>query len=325
MEYGIQVGPSEFAQYCLIAQAAEALGFDLIAFPDHIVYEGFEGQYEPRTLAYDAMMIAAAVTLATKKIRVGHLVLCNLFRHPVIAAQSLMSLDHMSGGRAIVGLGTGWTESEFRMSGIPYPDPSTRLEILDESLTVMRSLWNNERTNFEGRHYHLQEAILWPKPIQKPHPPILLGGGGKGLLRIAAKHADYMNLVIENGRLGKTKVSEVAKLTEQRFVERLSFLRDETEKAGRPRDAVKISNMCFATIITDSPNQTRQTAQGIGLMLNMATETVLHSPISLIGTPGECIAEMKRRVKEWEVKQFIFTVTDATTPRRLAEEVIPHV
>ena len=151
-----------------------------------------------------------------------------------------MSLDHLSGGRAIAGLGTGWTESEFRMTGIPFPDPRTRLGMLDESLTVMRSLWTNERTTFEGRHYQFHDAILWPKPIQKPHPPILLGGGGKGLLRIAAKHADYMNLILENGRPGRTTASEIAKLTEQRFVERLRFLRDETERAGRPRDAVKI-------------------------------------------------------------------------------------
>lgn len=325
MEYGIQIGHLEFAQYRAMAQAAEALGFDLIAFPDHIVHEQLEGQYEPRTLAYDAMMVAAVVADATKRIRVGHLVLCNLFRHPVIAAQSLMSLDHLSGGRAIAGLGTGWTESEFRMTGIPFPDPRARLEMLDESLTVMRSLWTNERTTFEGRHYQFHDAILWPKPIRQPHPPILLGGGGKGLLRLAAKHADYMNLIIENGRHGRTKASEIAKLTERRFVERLRFLRDETERAGRPRDAVKISNMCFATVVTASAEQTRQTAQGIGQMFSMPPEAVLRSPLSLIGTPGECIAEMKRRVKEWEVKQFVFSVDDETTLRRLAEEIIPHV
>ena len=179
MEYGIQIGNMEPSRFRDIAQATENLGFDLITLPDHIVMEGPERSYDPRTLAYDPIMIAAVIADATKNIRIGHLVLCNLFRHPVITAQSLMTLDHVSGGRLLAGLGTGWTETEFQMTGIQFPPIDARLRMLDEALTCIRSLWTNERTSFAGEFYKFTDAILWPKPIQKPHPPIIVGGGGK--------------------------------------------------------------------------------------------------------------------------------------------------
>src|SRR6266850_1396363 len=193
MEFGLQIANMAPAKFREVAQIAEGLGFDMILFPDHIVMEGPERQADMHALAYDHIAVAAALMEATKKIRIGHLVLCNLFRHPVITAQSLMTLDHISGGRLLAGLGSGWTETEFEMTGIPFPPITERLRMLDEALTVIRSLWANERTTFAGEFYKLKDAILWPKPVQKPHPPIIIGGGGKGLLRIAAKHTDYLN------------------------------------------------------------------------------------------------------------------------------------
>ncbi|MGH7858124.1 MAG: LLM class flavin-dependent oxidoreductase, partial [Candidatus Binatia bacterium] len=197
LEFGIQVLNLELPRYRDVAQEAEDLGFALITTPDHLVHERAGMPVDPRHLAYDPMLIAAVMAEATKRIQVGHLVLCNLFRHPVMTAQSLASLDHLSGGRMVAGLGTGWTETEFRMTGIPFPDAKTRIEMLDEALTSMRSLWMNETTTFEGRHYRFRDAILWPKPVRRL--PILLGGSGKGLLRVAARHADVVNIIADMG------------------------------------------------------------------------------------------------------------------------------
>ena len=107
MEWGLQLINMEWSRLRDVAQEAEGVGFDLLTFPDHIVFEGPEGQYDPQHLSYDSIVVAAVVADATKKIRLGHLVLCNLFRHPAITAQSLTSLDHLSGGRLVAGLGTG--------------------------------------------------------------------------------------------------------------------------------------------------------------------------------------------------------------------------
>ena len=245
MEFGVQLGNLEPAQYRAHAQTAETLGYDLIVFPDHLVNEGPDKQMDPKSKAYDHIVMAAAVIDATKKIRVGHLVLCNLFRHPAITAQSLMTLDHLSGGRLVAGLGSGWTETEFKMSGIPFPPITERLRMLDEAMACILSLWKNEKTTFDGEFYHFKDAILWPKPLQQPHPPIIVGGGGKGLLRIAAKYADYVNVIPDAGKRGYISMEVARKMTNDSFREKVNFIRDEAKRVGRKPDAVRISNFRF--------------------------------------------------------------------------------
>jgi probable F420-dependent oxidoreductase len=328
MEFGIQFSNMEPAKLRDMAQAAEALGFDAIVFPDHLVAEGPERQVETNALMYDAMVMAAAVIDATKKIRVGHLVLCNLFRHPAITAQSLVTLDHLSGGRLLAGLGTGWTETEFQMTGIPFPPISERLAMLEESLQCIESLWTNERTNFEGKYYRFRDAIMWPKPLQKPRPPMIIGGGGKGLLRIAARHADYVNIVPDSGKPGKISIDNVSKMTDASFKERTDFVRAEAKGVGRDPSKIKFSNFIFASVIADSSAAARQIAEGMAPMFKMTADALLASPLGLIGTPEQCVAELKRRASTWDVSQFFFTgqiVPDEKQLRRLHEEIIAQV
>jgi probable F420-dependent oxidoreductase len=328
MEFGVQLGNLEPAQYCANAQAAEALGYDLIVFPDHLVNEGPDKQMDPKSKAYDHIVMAAAVIDATKKIRVGHLVLCNLFRHPAITAQSLMTLDHLSGGRLVAGLGSGWTETEFKMSGIPFPPITERLRMLDEAMTCILSLWKNEHTTFDGEFYHFKDAILWPKPIQQPHPPIIVGGGGKGLLRIAAKYADYVNVIPDAGKRGYISMEVARKMTNDSFREKVSFIRDEAKRNGRKPDAVRISNFVFMTMISESKEASRKTAEMMAPMFQQTPEQILASPMILIGTPEECIVELKRRAKDWGTSQIIFTGEvgqNEKLMRDLHEKVLAHV
>ncbi len=325
MEFGLQLAGLEWSQLRDTAQAAEELGFQTLLVPDHIVAEGPERQINRAHLSYDAMVVVAVLAEATKKVRIGHLVLCNLFRHPVITAQGLMSLDHLSGGRLIAGLGTGWTESEFRMSGIPFPEIGPRLRMLDEALTCIRSLWTREETSFSGEFYQLRDAILSPKPIQQPHPPILLGGGGRGLLRIAAKHADIINIISDAGKPGYVSLANVAKLTDESFRNKVRFVRQEAHRNGRDPHAIQISNVVFSTVLTDSPAATQAMAEGMAPMFNTTAEGMLQSPMALIGTPEQCIEELQRRRLEWDVSQVVFSYAGADVMRRLAEQVLPHV
>ena len=328
MEFGIQLVNMDPARVRAMAQAAEGLGYDLVVFPDHLVIEGPERQYDPHVLAYDTVVLAATAAEVTKKIRIGHLVLCNLFRHPAITAQSLVTLDHVSNGRLLAGLGTGWTETEFQMTGIPFPPITERLRMLDEALTCIRSLWTNERTTFAGEFYKFKDAILWPKPIQKPHPPVVVGGGGKGLLRIAAKHADYVNIIPDAGKPGKISIDNLRRMTDESFRSRISFVREEAKRHGRNPDSICASNFIFTLVITGSPEATRATAAGMAPMFNLSAEGILQSPMVLIGTPEECVAELKRRAANWGVGQFIFSTMmggDETLIRRLKEEIIAHV
>lgn len=323
MQFGIQIGNAELTALRDLAQAAEALGFGWVTVPDHLVYEGPEQQADLGFLSYDPYVRAAVAIAATRRVRVGHLVLCNLFRHPSVTAQSLMTLDRLSDGRAFCGLGSGWTASEFRMHGLPYPDITTRLRMLDEALTVVRSLWSEERTTFAGEFYRLQDAVLHPKPLQRPHPPILLGGGGRGLLRLAAKHADYLNVISDAGRPGYISVAEIARLTDEAFRAKVRFVREETARLGRDARAVAISNVCFTTMITDSDAATRSTSEALAGFLGVPAELVPRSPLSLVGTPEACIAELRRRQRDWEVEQVIFAVQGAAQLERIGREILP--
>jgi probable F420-dependent oxidoreductase len=328
LEFGFQFANMEPARIIDLAQAAEALDFDYIVFPDHIVLEGPERQHNPRDLAWDMMSMAAAVAVSTQKIRVGHLVLCNLFRHPAITAQSLMTIDHLSNGRLLAGLGSGWTETEFRMTGIEFPPITERLRMLDEALICIKSLWTKEQSNFDGEFYKLKDAILWPKPLQKPCPPIIVGGGGKGLLRIAAKHADFVNLIPDAGKRGHISLEQVKRLTDESYQSKIRFIRDEAKSAGRDPNAIRISSFIFVLALTDSPAMSRQMAEGMAPMFQLSAEEIVASPLVLIGTPGECIKELKRRVKDWGVTQFFFSSMsgmDEKLIRRLKEDVIVHV
>jgi probable F420-dependent oxidoreductase len=328
MEFGVQLGNLEPAQYRTHAQTAEALGYDLIVFPDHLVNEGPDRQLDPKSKAYDHIVMAAAVIEATKKIRVGHLVLCNLFRHPSITAQSLMTLDRLSNGRLLAGLGTGWTETEFKMSGIPFPPIAERLRMLDEALACILSLWKNETTTFDGEFYHLKDAILWPKPIQQPHPPIIIGGGGKGLLRLAAKYADYVNIVPDAGKRGYISMEVARKMTNDSFREKIAFLREEAKKLGRKPETVRVSNFVFMTMITETKEASRKNAEMMAPMFNQTAEQLLASPMILIGTPEECVTELRRRAKDWGTEQMIFTGDVGQNEkllRDLHEKVLAHV
>ena len=327
LEFGFQLGGMEPQKFRDLSQAAEALGYDAIVFADHLVPEGPERQHDPHALSYDAITLAAAVIEATKKIRVGHLVLCNLFRHPAITAQALMTLDHFSNGRLLAGLGTGWTQTEFEMTGIPFPPITERLRMLDEALTCVRSLWSNERSNFAGEFYQLTNAILWPKPIQKPHPPIIVGGGGKGLLRIAAKHADYVNIIPDAGKPGKISLENIRQMTDAAFQEKVAFVREEAKRNRRDPESIRMSNFVFALTITDSKEATRKTAEMMAPMFQMTPERVLQTPLALIGTPEECVTELKRRAKTWSISQFIFSGLglDEKLMHRLKKEVIANL
>ena len=325
MEFGLQLNNIEWPRAKDIAREAEEIGFDALFVPDHLVYEAVEKQFDPHHLAYDAMVFLAVLAEATKRVKLGHLVLCNLFRHPAITAQSLASLDTLSGGRLYAGLGTGWTEREFRMSGIAYPDIKTRLRMLDEAITCMKSLWANEQASYRGEFYRLNEMNSWPKPLQQPHPPILVGGGGRGLLRLAAKHADVVNIISDAGKPGYISVAQIAKLTDESFREKIGFLREEAKKNGRDPKAIRVSNVVFSVVLTDSEKATRAAAESMAPFFGTTADLVLLSPMSLIGTPEQCVKELQRRAREWDVSQFIFSFTDEATMRRLAKEVLPGV
>jgi probable F420-dependent oxidoreductase len=260
---------------------------------------------------------------ATRRVRVGHLVLCNLFQHPAMTAQSLATLDHLSGGRALAGLGSGWTETEFRMTGIPFPPIGERLRMLDESLTCIRGLWQDRPFTHDGEFFHFEEADLTPKPVQKPHPPIVLGGGGKGLLRVAARHADVLNVIAEVGHRGHISMEGASRLDDDATRAKVDFVRAEAARAGRDPQSIEISNFAFVMMLADSAEASRTMREAMAAGFGVSAEAVTHAPMTLIGTPEEMVAELRRRAAVWEVREVVFQLQDEAAVERFAREVMP--
>jgi F420-dependent oxidoreductase-like protein len=175
-----------------IARRAEAAGFEALFRSDH--YESFPGPAGRPTT--DAWTVLAGLVRETERIRFGVLVSPVTFRLPGTLAKIAATLDHMSGGRIEVGVGAGWNEDEHRRHGVVFPPIGERADMLEEQLAILHGLWTQpDGWSFEGQHYRVEDTIFQPKPLQKPHPPLIVGGeGSPRSLRIAARYADEFNV-----------------------------------------------------------------------------------------------------------------------------------
>jgi F420-dependent oxidoreductase-like protein len=191
LRFGIKASGQDISIQSLRAvwRIADEGGFDHVWDFDHLAAIG--GTTPDRPI-FEGWTLQAAMAEATERVRIGCLVTGNTYRNPAVLAKEAVTIDHLSGGRLEFGIGAAWAEIEHQMYGIPGLDH--RVGLLSESLQILKSLFTQERTNFEGRYYHFKDAIVNPKPLQKPHPPFWIGASGKTTLRLVARHADVWNI-----------------------------------------------------------------------------------------------------------------------------------
>jgi F420-dependent oxidoreductase-like protein len=177
-------------QWCDLADACEAHGVETLFRSDHYISQS----NETGNVAHDAWITLAGLAARTTKLRLGTLVSPATFRLPGLLANAASTVDHISGGRIELGLGAGWMEREHRAYGFPFPETSERLARFAEQLEIVHRLWSGERVDFRGTYYTLEDAPAQPKPVQEPHPPIIVGGSGtRGTADPAARFADEYN------------------------------------------------------------------------------------------------------------------------------------
>jgi alkanesulfonate monooxygenase SsuD/methylene tetrahydromethanopterin reductase-like flavin-dependent oxidoreductase (luciferase family) len=173
---------------------ADGLGFHGIYDYDYLY--GLADVAEP---TFEGWTLLAAMAAVTRRARIGCIVSSVTFRNPALLAKMAVTVDHISGGRLDFGIGAGEYEAQHRGYGVGFPRPGDRVAMLDEALTVIRRLWTEEAVTHGGRFFHLDEAVCEPKPVQRPHPPIIVGGSGPKMLRLVARHADEWNMVVRGG------------------------------------------------------------------------------------------------------------------------------
>jgi len=175
-----------------VVHHAEATGWDGAYVADHFMGSG--GEFGPDiTPNFEATAAIAALAAGTERLRLGSLVFGNTYRHPAVLANWAATVDHVSGGRLVLGIGAGWQENEHQQYGIELPAPKERLDRFEEACQVILGLLRQERTSFDGRHYRLKGAVAEPKPVQRPLP-LLIGGKGDRMMGIVARHADEWNM-----------------------------------------------------------------------------------------------------------------------------------
>ena len=278
------------------AQACEKLGFHSIWLVDHMWARGM-----PDLDHLECLTTMAGLAAATERIRIGTLVICNSYRNPGLLAKSLTTIDHISNGRLEIGIGAGWMDEEYRAYGYEFPSMGKRLRQLEESLQVIKALFADKRANFKGKYYEVADAPLNPKPIQKPHPPIMIGGSGeKVMLRIVAQYADRWNCPAGY----------------EDFGHKLNVLKNHCKAVGRDFNTLTISEQLLVCLGKDDAEVEQK--------WQMAKRFPF-SATGIKGKPDQIVAQLRERVNRG-VTMFTIFFSDFAPPPTLemfAREVMP--
>lgn len=293
---------ADWENFLKIALEAERLGYDSIWISDHLISP------KDRSYGLEAWTILSALANATKKIRLGTYVLCNQFRHPSLLAKMVSTIDHVSKGRINLGIGAGWYKTEHVSYGFDWDKLSIRINRLKESIQLMKKMWIEDNVTFKGQYYKTINANLEPKPLQKPHPPIWIGGKSQGIKQLVAEEANGWIPVLPS-------TNEVSK--------DLQEIKKEMEKIGRDIDKLDIAYGGAAyTLVTNDNNLAKRELEKISKYRNIPIDELNY----MIGN-SSLIKEIIQQYKKVGVKHIITGFLDFPklySLKLFAELVIPY-
>jgi probable F420-dependent oxidoreductase len=271
------------------ARMAEGTGYSHLTIHDHLT---------PQLAPVPAL---TAVAMATERLRLCPLVFNNDLRHPAVLAQELATLDLISAGRLVVGIGAGWNEPEYAASGIPFDQPGMRIERMTEAIAILRGLFGDGPFTFDGRYYSITAMDGQPKPHQRPHPPFLVGGTRERVLRLAAREGDIVGLDLRQDR------DSLADAFPARMDERIGWVRDEAGDRVSQLD-LSVLRLLGGIAVTHQP---RRTAADVARHyeartgLSISVDDVLESPYSLIGSVPDLVDKLIRVRDRWGINSFL--------------------
>lgn len=285
--FGVQLSKAgSAAAWRSTARKIEDLGYSSLFIPDH-----FDDQYGP-------LVALTAAAEATTTLRVGSLVFDNDYRHPVVLAKEVATLDLFSDGRVEFGLGAGWMTSDYEQSGIGHDPPGVRISRLIESLAIMKELWSKGEASYRGEHYTVTGGLGTPAPVQRPHPPVIIGGGGRRVLGFAAREADIVgvNPSLTAGYVGP----EVLETTTAEYYDRrIEWIR---QGAGSRFDQLELQ--CLTFLVQVVPDRVDAVSR-LAAAMSVAPEHVEGSPIALIGTTDEITETLRYRRERFGMSYIV--------------------
>jgi len=285
--FGVQVSTaSSGEEWAAIARKAEDLGYSTLFMPDH-----FGDQLAP----VPALMAAAD---ATTTLNVGALVFDNDYKHPVVLAKEMATIDILSGGRLELGIGAGWMTTYYEQSGIPHDRAGLRVDRMVEGIAVLKGMFADGSFDFQGEHYTITGMDGLPKPITKPHPPILIGGGGKRVLGIAAREADIVG-INPNMHAGEVGPDAAADAVAASADKKIAWVK---EAAGDRFDDIELNCLTFMTMVTDDRDDF---AAKVAPVFGIPPAEVMDVPHAFIGTVDQICDDLEVRRDRWGFSYFV--------------------
>jgi len=277
MQFGVVLHVSatnaNWDTFVTIAKKAEGLGYDSVWVSDHFISPG------GRPYGLEAWTVLSALASSTKKIRLGTYVLCNQFRHPSTLAKMASTLDEISGGRLELGIGAGWLRDEHIAFGFKWEKHSVRVERLRESIEIIKQLWTKNHVSYEGKYFQLKDATLEPKPLQKPHPPVWVGGNSEAIRRVVAEVGDGWIPVLPKP---------------EQLADGITQIRERMRCIGREPQRLRVAyGGSGCALIAEDEKQLKRLAEPLIRSMGKPAE----ESACLIGTPEQCIQKIEQYQK----------------------------
>ncbi len=285
--FGIQASKAgSRKEWVELAKATEDHGFSSLTMPDH-----FTDQLAP----VPALMSAAD---ATSKLRIGALVWDNDYKHPVVLAKELATMDLLSDGRLEIGIGAGWMATDYEQSGMVYDKPGVRIDRFLEGLEIIKHAMTGEKFSFTGAHYKITDYISAPLPVQRPCPPILIGGGGPRVLKLAAQLADIIG-INPSMKDGVVNAETITHMTADAVAEKIKIVENT---AGTRMQNIELNIRAFLVNICESADEA---INGTANMFKVAPEMIANSPFALMGPPAKIAEDLLARRERWGLSYII--------------------
>lgn len=288
-------------------QHLEELGYSTVFEVDHF-----------KIWTYDPIVLLSAAAATTEELKLGTLVFDVDYRHPVIYARIAAALHLLSNGRFEFGIGAGWDQRDYNMAGIPFDKPIVRIKRLDEALTIIRNMWTQEQTTFEGKHYRIKDMVKAGELPEGECPPIMVGGGGRRLLNVAGKHADIVGIHHQIPR-GSFSGDSIVDTTLSKVKQRIEWVRESARKFGRNLGDIEYQILFDYPEIADEPGPVYERwAKKWGV----SVDEIKDCPLMLVGSVEEIVDKLRMIRDETGISYMVFAPGNTELFDQLANDVM---